>query len=428
MSLAVAIVGAGPSGLYCAEAINRKAPAARIDVVDRLATPYGLVRFGVAPDHQGTKVVTRVFDRLLQKPGIRFVGAVELGRDIALDELLADYDAVVIACGAGIDRRLGIPGEDRANVFGSAAFVGWYNGHPDFADLPVNLREVRSVAVVGNGNVAIDVARVLAKTPTEMGKSDLVPHAAAAIAGAPIRQIHILGRRGPVEASFTNVELAELGRLEQARPIVQGRDLPESAGMQEPALMKVKEANLATLRVFAALPPDGRPIGIHFHFHSTPTRITGDSMELQTSHGPASIGADLVVSCIGYRCRPLDGIPMDEARGIVANVDGLVAPRLHVVGWARRGPSGVIATNRADAIGVSERLLAETRADPDKPGPAGLDRRLGERAIRAITFADWKRIEAAETDAAAGSEAPRVKFVRREEIARVLERNNEAAQ
>ncbi|MCW5749683.1 MAG: FAD-dependent oxidoreductase [Alphaproteobacteria bacterium] len=428
MSLAVAIIGAGPSGLYCAEAIARKRPDARIDIIDRLPMPYGLVRYGVAPDHQGTKVVTRVFDRLLQKAGLRFLGGVELGRDVALAELQEDYDAVVLACGASVDRRLGIRGEDRRNVFGSAAFVGWYNGHPDFADLPVEMGGVRSVAVIGNGNVAIDVVRVLAKTPAEMAKSDLAPHAATAIAAAPIREIHLIGRRGPVEASFTNAELAELGRLERARPVVCPEDLPATLGEVDPALRKVKEANLATLRGFAQLAEDDRPVRIHFRFHAVPREITGDGLLLEGPGGLSRIGADLVVSCIGYRCGPVRDVLLDEARGIVANRDGAVAPGLYVVGWARRGPSGVIATNRGDSAELAERLLEEVATDQAKPGPAGLDRRLAARGLRPVCFADWKRIEAAEMQAATGSEAPRVKLVRRSDIERVLAGRDEVGQ
>ncbi|MBL8673435.1 MAG: FAD-dependent oxidoreductase, partial [Rhodospirillales bacterium] len=253
MSPSIVVVGAGPSGFYAVDGLTRALPECRVDVVDRLPTPFGLVRFGVAPDHQGTKGVARQFDRLLTKPSIRFLGGVELGRDVSLDELRDLYDAVVIAIGCHRDRRLGIPGEDLAGVFGSAAFTAWFNGHPDFAALAPPLADARSVAVIGNGNVAIDVARVLAKTADEMAKSDIAPTAAAAIAAAALRDIGIHGRRGPAESSFTNNELAELGRLRDWTPVVAadalgGIDAPES----DPAPERMrKRKNLEILRGFA---------------------------------------------------------------------------------------------------------------------------------------------------------------------------------
>ena len=275
MTPAIAIVGSGPSGLYCAEALNKRLPEVRIDIIDRQPVPYGLVRAGVAPDHQGTKAITRVFDRILQKPGVRFLGNVTVGSDVTLAELQASYDVVVLAIGAHADRRLGIPGEDLPGVHGSGAFVFWYNGHPDFRDPAIDLTHVTSVAVIGNGNVAIDVARVLAKTPAEMAKGDLVPHAAAAIHAAAITDIHFIGRRGPIEASFTNAELAELGRLERAVPLIDAADLPETVGTVQEGLRKVKEANLASFRDFAAARPGDKPIKLHFHFHAVPVALLG---------------------------------------------------------------------------------------------------------------------------------------------------------
>lgn len=409
-----AIVGAGPGGLYLAEALNRKLPDANIDVIDRLPAPYGLVRYGVAPDHQGTKAVTRVFERLLQKPGIRFVGNVEIGRDLALDDLLTDYDAVAVATGAPLDRRLGIPGEALPGVVGSAQFVGWYNGHPDLAELRPDLSRVRAVAIIGNGNVAIDVARVLAKTPTEMARADLAPPAAAAIAAAPLEAVHVIGRRGPVEANFTNAELAEIGRLENAWPIVALRDLPVFPGEVDPATLKVKEANLATLRAFAAMEAARRRVAIHFDFHCRPLEIVGRdrarAVRVATPTGEREIAADLVVTCIGYRAAPPPGCPFDEARGIVPNDGGRVAPRLYAAGWARRGPSGVIPTNRTDSMAVAELMLADLVDSEERPGPKGLDRRLRERGAWPVDFNAWKRIDAAEIAAVGGGSAPRVKL------------------
>ena len=222
MTHRVAIVGAGPSGFYAADGLLRPNPDLHIDIIDRLPTPYGLIRAGVAPDHQGTKAVARQFDRLLARPDVRFAGNIEIGRDLSWDELITGYDAIIVATGMVIDRKLGVPGEDLAHVWGSWRFVGWLNGHPDFRQGP-DLSKVRSVAVIGNGNVALDVARVLAKSADEMAKSDIVPEAGAAIAAAPLTDIHVIGRRGPEHASFTNNELAEMGRLSRAVAVTEPR-------------------------------------------------------------------------------------------------------------------------------------------------------------------------------------------------------------
>lgn len=418
MVLSIAIVGAGPSAVYCAEALKTKSPDARIDVLDRLPTPYGLVRAGVAPDHQGTKAITRVFDRIVQKPGVRFLGNVTVGGDVTLDEIRGTYDAVVLATGATLDRRLGIPGEDLAGVIGSGAFVFWYNGHPDHVEAPADLAHVRSAVVIGNGNVAIDVARVLAKTPAEMSKSDIAPHAAAAIRGALISEIHIVGRRGPVEANFTFAELSELGRLGRCAPVVDAADLPADAGALPEAVRKAKEANLATLRAFAAADHAGKPLKLRFHFHAAPVAIIGrdrvEAVRFQRAAQTFELPADLVVTCIGYRCATLGGdagaIRLDDARGTVSNVDGRVAGGLYAVGWAKRGPSGVIATNRPDSHAVADRIIGEVGAGSAKPGPDGLDRLLSARGIRAVSFGDWLKIDAVER-AAAKDGAPRAKLV-----------------
>ncbi|HUN49770.1 MAG TPA: FAD-dependent oxidoreductase [Candidatus Sulfotelmatobacter sp.] len=426
MTRSIAIVGSGPGGIYCAEALNKRLPEARIDVIDRLPVPYGLVRAGVAPDHQGTKAITRVFDRILQKPGIRFCGNVSVGRDVGFAELQAAYDAVVLATGAHVDRRLGIPGEALAGVHGSAAFVFWYNGHADFAATPVDLSAVASVAVIGNGNVAIDVARVLAKTADEMAKSDLADHAATAIRAAAVKDIHLIGRRGPVEASFTNAELAELGRLQRTVPLVDAADLPASVGEVEESQRKVKEANLATLRAFAANRPGEKPVRLHFHFHATPVALLGEGrvagVRLARGGRQFDLPAELVVTCIGYGVGAALDLPSDAARGTFANQAGRVAPRLYAVGWAKRGPSGVIATNRADSFAVADLILADLAqsGDPPRPGPAALDELLQARGVRVVGFADWLKIDAAER-AAALSGAPRRKIVERAAMLALLQ-------
>ena len=419
----VAIVGSGPAGLYAAEGVLKRLPGARVDVIDRLPTPYGLVRFGVAPDHQGTKAIQRQFDRLLRRPGLRFRGNVTVGRDLGLDELRGLYDAVVLATGAPCDRRLGIPGEDLAGVYGSAAFVGWFNGHPDFRDL-APLLDGAGVAVIGNGNVAIDVARVLAKAPAEMAASDLCAHAAQAIARAPLTDIWLIGRRGPAEASWTSAELAELGRLERAAPLVDPGDIPDAVDDPDTKTARLREKNLEILRGFAATPVPGKPIRLHFLFHAAPVAVLGQGaaaalrLERTRVADGRSIGtgesfeipATTVVSAIGYRCDPLDGAALDPARGIVVNDEGSVAPGLWAVGWAKRGPSGTIPTNRADSFAGADRLAAGLAAPTGaRAGPDGLDALLAARGVAVVDVAGWHRIEAAEA-ARARPDAPREKL------------------
>jgi ferredoxin--NADP+ reductase len=424
MSRAIAVIGAGPSGFYAVDGLVRALPEARIDIIDRLPCPYGLVRYGVAPDHQGTKAVQRQFERLLAKPSVRFLGHVEVGRDVAVAELLPLYDALIFATGCSRDRRLGIPGEELAGVVGSGAFVGWYNGHPDFAGLDPLRPDMQQVAVIGAGNVAIDVARVLAKTPDEMAKSDIAPHAAAAIARLDLQEIDLVARRGPADANFTGNELAELGRLAafQARVeagLLEGAAPPDS----DPAPERLrKNRNLEILRTFAAASPaanDNKQRVLRFQFWRTPVALHGidgrvRELELADTRHPGRTWrtrADLVVTCIGYVPAPPGGLPLDG--GHVAHDDGRVRgmPGAYVVGWARRGPSGVIPTNRADALALVKAIVDDLAAMPAqaKDGPAGLDALLAARGIRPVDTAAWRRIEAAENAAGQAQGRPRVK-------------------
>lgn len=407
-----AIIGSGPSGLFCADALLRQRPDLRIDVYDRLPTPYGLIRFGVAPDHQGTKAVTRQFDRLFAGGSLRFIGNVEIGRDLPLARLQEAYDAVVLAVGAHADRSLGIPGEDLAGRYGSMAFVGWYNGHPDFRDL-APLLDRPAVAVIGNGNVAVDIVRVLGKSAEEIAASDLTAHAMTAIAAAPLSDLYIIGRRGPVEASFTSTELGELGRLERVRPVVSQADLPDALpdGL-DPAEARVKEKNLQILHEFAAR-SDDRPVRLHFLFHSAPEALLGngrvEGLKLKGHDAPLEIGT--AVSAIGYTTRTSGDLPQAGPRGLLDNSDGQIAPGLYVVGWAKRGPSGTIPTNRAEAKAVADRILADfaDHAEPAKPGCDAADAMLKQQGLTAIDWAAWKRIEMAEA-AAARPGSPREKL------------------
>ena len=421
MPLAIAIVGAGPAGCYAAERLARAAPDAAIDVIERLPTPYGLVRAGVAPDHQGTKAVERVLERALTRPNVAFFGNVEVGRDLSLAELRDLYDAVIVATGAPEDRRLGIPGEDLAGVFGSGAFTRWINGHPDAADLPVDLGRVRSAIVIGNGNVAIDVARVLAKSRGEMARSDLAPSIEAAIAAAPLEEIRIVGRRGPAEAHFAPLELEELGSLARATPIVDPAVVPQEGG--NAAVLKV-------LQHFSAVSDGAKPIRLHFDFHLKPQRFEGGSrveravFERQRpsreGYSPtgetASFRADLVVSCIGYRSLSCGGLA--PADGRFPNEDGRLEGGLYVVGWAKRGPSGTIPTNRSEAHAVADRLLAETTAS-GKPGSTALAAALTSRQRKPVAFAGWRAIDGAER-ARASDGRPREKLRRWSDFASLL--------
>jgi len=421
--LHVAIVGAGPAGFYTAEAlVKRLGAAVAIDIIDGLPTPYGLIRAGVAPDHQSIKAVDRRYHAVLAG-GVRFVGDVMVGDGgVGVDTLLETYDAVVLATGAPHDRKLGIPGEDLPGVLGSAALVGWYNGHPEFADLDVPLAHP-GVAVIGNGNVAIDCARILAKTADELASSDIAVHARAALVESAVRDIRILGRRGPYQASFTPKETAELGHLSRARAVVDAADLPDAAGdaALEPGQRKV----IASLRAFAAAPADDKPARVGLEFFARPVRIEADGGALRLTvertrlDGATLVGTGvereiacgLVVACIGYASAPLAGVPFDAGRGRFVNDAGRIAERLFVTGWARRGPSGTIGTNRPDGIEVAEGIAAAVMP-AGRAGAAGLDALLARRGIVPVTFTGWQAIDAAEV-AAARTGAPREKFVAR---------------
>lgn len=420
----IAIVGSGPSGFYAAEAaLKAFGDAVAIDILDRLPTPYGLIRAGVAPDHQSIKAVSRRYEAVARDPRVAFIGSVEVGRDIDLAELRTLYDDVVLAVGAPEDRRLGIPGEELPGVFGSGAFVGWYNGHPDCAGLAPPL-DAPGVAVVGNGNVAIDCARVLAKTHAELADSDIAGHALAALDRSAVRDIHILGRRGPYQASFTLKEVGELGELARATPVVRPADLPDPAG--DAALETGQRRVIEVLRRFAAAGPDaGKPVRIVFDFFHRPVRILGtdrvegvevaltrvDEAGNATDTGETRvIPCGLVIAAIGYRSLPLEGAAFDARSGRFANQDGRIDEGLWCVGWAKRGPSGTIGTNRPDGFAVIDRIRAEGAPAAGRPGRAGLMAALAGRGVRATSFADWEAIDRAEM-AAARPGAPREKIV-----------------
>lgn len=380
----IAIIGSGPAGCYLADHLLRLVPDATIDILEQLPVPFGLIRYGVAPDHQSTKAVARVLDRVLARERVSFFGNVNVGRDVSLDELMSLYDAVVLATGAPRDRSLGVHGEDLAGVVGSGAFVNWYNGHPH-SHVPL-ASDVRSAVVIGNGNVALDVARVLAKAPEELAGSDMSPQARAWLAAQPLQTICIVGRHGAAEAKFTDHELAELGTLQRARPVVDPHDLDGGSAI------------VNTLRGFTASAPRDTPVTINFHFHLTPLAFVGhgklEAVEfLSASSALVEIPAQLAVTCIGYES--VGCCAAAPVNGCFANQDGKIDQRLYVVGWAKRGPSGTIPTNRTEAQHVAQKLAQET-SDGDRPGGAGLRELLQNRGVGWIDYAGWRRIDSAE--------------------------------
>ena len=433
MSISVVIVGSGPSGFYVAEALIKSEADVVIDIVDRLPTPYGLIRGGVAPDHQKTKRVTRAYEKTAINDAVQFYGNVELGQDINLAELREIYDAVVLTIGMPGDSKLGIPGEEKKGVIGSAAFVGWYNGHPDFRDLDPYLN-TENVVVIGNGNVAIDVARVLVKTPEEMTEADLPRHVGEAIQASPITDVYMVGRRGPVEAKFTNVELREMGHLTDAAAIIDPNDLPDEVkGDWSDRDRRLRERNLESLRGFSAQSRDGETKSVHFTFYAKPVEILGDDTvtgirleKTQVVDGRAlgtgeffEIACGLVVPAIGYVLEPPKDIPFDEKTGTISNDSGRVDDGVYTAGWAKRGPTGVIGTNKPDGQDTVALLLEDIR-DGLKPGRNAFEKLLKGRNVRRINFADWKTIDEAEvSNAKPGS--PREKFVTATEMLQFLD-------
>jgi ferredoxin--NADP+ reductase len=428
-----AIVGSGPAGFYTAEALGKAyGDKARIDILDRYPVPYGLIRFGVAPDHQSLKAVSKRYDKVAESGGVDFIGNVVVGSDVSVAELLDLYDAVILATGAPHDRKLGVPGEELPGVVGSAEFVGWYNGHPDFADLDPPLNGSHAV-VVGNGNVALDCARILSKTRHEFEGSDIVGHALDALDRSAIRTVTILGRRGPHQIAMTPKELGELGHLEAAVPVVEAADFPpvEADEPLEPGLRK----SVTLLRGFADLPRD-KPKTMVFDFFAKPLRVEGDGRverviverteldEKGSARGTGEtyeVAASLVITAIGYSTSPIADVPFDGGKFV--NESGRIADRLYAVGWARRGPSGTIGTNRPDGYEVADQIIAAMPPEGagDREGADGLKRLLAGRGIMPTDYDDWRRIEETEVSRARPG-SPREKFVRHQEWLGVLGR------
>ena len=432
-NLRVAVVGSGPAGFYSASALlASEEPKVEVDLIERLPTPWGLVRLGVAPDHPNIKAVSRAFERTAAQPGFRFFGNVEVGRDVTHEELRALYDAVVYSVGAQTDRQLGIPGEDLPGSWAATEFVAWYNGHPDFQHLEFDLSHGRAV-VIGNGNVALDVARMLALTPEELAPTDTTDAAIEAINGAGVEEILVVGRRGPVQAAWTPVEVGELGELAGADIVVDPAQLrlDESSAAELEAAPPTVKRNVGHLRDYATRAPTGKPRRIRLRFLASPVAILGDEKveaielvrnELVDGRAVATderetIPCGIVFRSVGYRGVALTGVPFDEGSGTIPNEGGRVEPGLYVAGWIKRGPSGVIGTNKKDATETVEVLLADARAGKLPPRVEGtLDELLAERGVDAVLYGGWEAIDAAERGAGEPHGRPRIKLATWDEL------------
>jgi len=432
-NLRVAVVGSGPAGFYSASALlASKEPKVEVDLIERLPTPWGLVRLGVAPDHPNIKAVSRAFERTAAQPGFRFFGNVEVGRDVTHEELRALYDAVVYSVGAQTDRQLGIPGEDLPGSWAATEFVAWYNGHPDFQHLEFDLSHGRAV-VIGNGNVALDVARMLALAPEELAPTDTTDAAIEAINGAGVEEILVVGRRGPVQAAWTPVEVGELGELAGADIVVDPAQLrlDESSAAELEAAPPTVKRNVGHLRDYATRAPTGKPRRIRLRFLASPVAILGDEKveaielvrnELVDGRAVATderetIPCGIVFRSVGYRGVALTGVPFDEGSGTIPNEGGRVEPGLYVAGWIKRGPSGVIGTNKKDATETVEVLLADARAGKLPPRVEGtLDELLAERGVDAVLYRGWEAIDAAERGAGEPHGRPRIKLATWDEL------------
>ena len=431
MSAKFAIVGSGPAGMYAADSLIKSVPDCRVDVFEKYPPPYGLIRYGVAPDHYKTRNTSRQFARTFEEKTVEYYGNVEIGKDISLDELKENYDAVVLAMGAYNDRKLGIPGEDLDGVYGACEFVGWYNGHPDYRDLDP-LLDKDGVSVIGIGNVALDVCRVLAKTRAEHGGSDICYHAMKAIEASPLKSLHMFGRRGSVEAGFTPKELGEIRDLERCAAIVDPTQLPdEVTGEFEGREKGIKDKNLALLKELALQEKPEKPVKMNLTFYASPREILGtDRVEgirlekTQVVDGRAvatgetfDVPCGTVVTAIGYHTLPPEGVPLDG--GIVANENGRVETGVYVVGWAKRGPSGTIPTNGPDSRDVVE-LIVEDLNSSGKAGGEAVDAILAERNVRRVNYGDWGKISDEEY-ARANATQPRERFTRVDEMLAILD-------
>ncbi|MHB0926767.1 MAG: FAD-dependent oxidoreductase [Gallionellaceae bacterium] len=448
----VAIIGSGPAGFYAAEALLRRTDTVvHVDMFDRLPTPYGLVRGGVAPDHQSIKTVARVYEKTAARPTFRFLGNVCLGRDVMVEDLRRHYHQIVYAVGSEADRRLGIPGEGMPRCTPATVFIGWYNGHPDYRQAKIDL-SVSRVAVVGNGNAAIDAARMLLRTPAELEKTDIAAHALEALRNSRVREVYILGRRGPEQASFTPPELKEFGEMEDVDPIVAPEELagcaiPEAEGNSQ------QEKNLKILQAFAARQPGTKTKKLHLRFLVSPTEVIADTdgnvaglvleknrLEVQPDGAVSArstgeletLDVGMVLPAIGFTAKRIAGVPYDETAQVVANEDGRVVDPVsrtvianeYVAGWARTGSHGLIGSHKGASAHVVEHMIADGAGleARELPGREEIDSLLRERGVQIVSFDDWKRLDDVEVARGMRRGAPRDKIVDVEAMLAVLAR------
>ncbi|MEN3312869.1 MAG: ferredoxin/flavodoxin---NADP+ reductase [Actinomycetota bacterium] len=445
------MVGSGPAGFYAAGALLDAEASVEVDMIERLPTPWGLVRLGVAPDHPKLKTVSRAFERIALKPGFRFFGNVEVGRDLSPGDLTRLYDAVVYAFGAQTDRRLGIPGEDLPGSWSATELVAWYNGHPDFQELEFDLNVERAV-VIGNGNVALDVARMLALTPEELAPTDTTDPAIEAIGASPIREIVVVGRRGPAQASWTTQELKELGELAGADVVVDPAELElDSASEASLEHDTNAERNMEVLRGFAARAPTGKAVAVRLRFRASPVAIHGDarveSVELVRNRleeqggrlvavptdERETIECGLVFRSVGYRGVGLPELPFDERRGTIRNEGGRVVDAdgdhlaaTYCAGWIKRGPTGIIGTNKKDAAETVAQLLEDVDrghvSHREEVTADAIEALLAEREVQAVMYHGWTSIDELERSAGEKLGRPRVKLRTWDELLEAAEK------
>ena len=444
-ALRVAVVGSGPAAFYAAgHLLASQDPPAQVDMIERLPTPWGLVRLGVAPDHPNIKAVSRAFEKIAARPGFRFFGNVEVGHDVSHDELMRTFDAVIYANGAQTDRRIGIQGEDLPGSWAATEFVAWYNGHPDFQDLSFDLSSQRAV-VIGNGNVALDVARMLALTREELASTDTTDAAIEAIVASGITEILVLGRRGPVQAAWTPTELQEMGELAGAEVLLDPLELElEPASEAELAdASNIVQRNVEILHELSDREPDGKPRSVHLRFRASPVAILGETkveavevvrnrLEADSSGRIRAVATDdrevipcgIVFRSVGYHGVALPGVPFDESAGTMPNqagrvldLEGRPVAGLYCAGWIKRGPTGVIGTNKKDATETVDLLLDDARAGSlPEPTAGGIDDLLTERGVEVVTYAGWEAIDALERSRGEEQGRPRVKLCTWDEL------------
>jgi len=456
--LRVAIVGAGPTGFYATEQLFRQPGlVVDVDMYDRVPTPYGLVRAGVAPDHQKIKSVTAAFDKVAAHPRFRFFGAVELGRHLSVDDLRAHYHMIIYTTGAQTDRRMGIAGEDLQRSHAATEFVAWYNGHPDYRDLTFDLSQERA-AVVGVGNVAADVARILSRTPEELAATDIADYALEALSASRIREVHVLGRRGPAQAAFTNPEVRELGELTGADVTARPEEVePDELTRQvlERAPDRATQKKVEILKDFSRRTPTGKPKRLVMRFLVSPVELLDDgrggvagmrlvrnrlyatatgTLQPKATDEFEHLPVGLVFRSVGYRGVPLPGVPFNDDWGVILNAKGRVLDAQsklplvgqYTAGWIKRGPTGVIGTNKPDAAetvtGMLEDLARDIHLRPADASPAAVERLVRERQPQYLSYQDWLRLDEIETRRGKETGRPRVKFTRVKDMLAALGR------